>query len=336
MMTEYDILRNLFQYIAPIGSLIDTNPSLSSINHTIQKTVMRTLSIVAATTFCVLSVHAQPSGTAAWTAQLSSQYRVTTNITYSVASNYECKLDVYARSGAPAPTLIYIHGGGWVAGTKDNATLGIIPFLEMGFSVVNVGYRLAKVSFAPAAVEDCRLALRWVHKNAKVYGFDTTRIVITGGSAGGHLALMTGMLHPEAGFDAPKEWDQMPQNLATAAIINFYGITDVADLLSGENRQQYAVSWIGSQENGASLAKRVSPLTYVRKGLPPILTIHGDRDQLVPYSHAVRLHEALAKAGVQNKLLTIAGGRHGGFTNDEMTEIFGAIREFLRSHNVVK
>ncbi len=296
---------------------------------------MRTLPILAAMMFCALSVHAQPSETGSWTVQLSSQYRVVTNITYSVANNYECKLDVYARRGVPAPTLIFIHGGGWVAGTKDDATLGIIPFLEMGFSVVNVGYRLANISPAPAAVEDCRLALRWVHKHAKEYGFDTTRIVITGGSAGGHLALMTGMLYQEAGFDAPKEWDQLPRNLATAAIINFYGITDVADLLSGKNRQQYAVSWIGSQENGVSVAKRVSPLTYVRKGLPPILTIHGDRDQLVPYEHAVRLHEALDKAGVQNTLLTIPGGGHGGFSSDEMMRIFTTIRAFLKERGII-
>lgn len=296
---------------------------------------MRTLPILTATIFCVLSVLAQPSGTESWAVQLSSQYRVMTNITYTVANNYECKLDVYARRGPAAPTLIYIHGGGWVTGTKDNATLGIVPFLEMGFSVVNVGYRLASISPAPAAVEDCRLALRWVHKHAKEYGFDTTRIVITGGSAGGHLALMTGMLDQEAGFDAPKEWDQAPRNLATAAIINFYGITDVADLLSGGNRQQYAVSWIGSQENGVSVAKRVSPLTYVRKGLPPILTIHGDRDQLVPYSHAVRLHEALDKAGVQNTLLTIPGGGHGGFSSEEMMRIFATIRTFLNERRII-
>lgn len=280
-------------------------------------------------------LNGQVPGPAQWAAQLTSQYRVVSNITYSVANNYECKLDVYARRGETAPTLIFIHGGGWVAGTKDNATLGILPFLEMGFSVVNVGYRLAKVSPAPAAVEDCRLALRWVHKNAKEYGFDTTRIVITGGSAGGHLALMTGMLDPQAGFDAPKEWDQVPVNLPTAAIINFFGITDVADLLSGGNRQQYAVSWIGSQENGVSLAKRVSPLTYVRKGLPPILTIHGDRDQLVPYEHAVRLHEALDKAGVQNTLLTIPGGGHGGFSSDEMMRIFTTIRAFLKERGII-
>ena len=73
----------------------------------------------------------------------------------------------------------------------------------------------------------------------------------------------------------------------------------------------------------------MSPLTYVRPGLPPILTIHGDKDQLVPYNHATRLHEALAKVGVPNQLVTIRNGRHGNFTPEERTQIFVAIREFL-------
>jgi dipeptidyl aminopeptidase/acylaminoacyl peptidase len=73
----------------------------------------------------------------------------------------------------------------------------------------------------------------------------------------------------------------------------------------------------------------------VRPGLPPILTIHGDQDQLVPYDHAVRLHAALTKAGVQNQLLTIPGGRHGGFTPDERTKIFVTIREFLTNNKLM-
>jgi len=297
---------------------------------------MRTIPLFLTLLVVVPSSFSQLTETADWTVQLSSQYRVIPNIVYSTANNYECKLDVYARQGDPAPVLIYIHGGGWVAGTKENATLGIIPYLEMGFSVVNVEYRLARVSLAPGAVEDCRQALRWVRKNAKEYGFDTTKIVVTGGSAGGHLALMTGMLTPEAGLDASREWDQKPIAPRVSAIINFYGITDVADLLSGPNRQEYAVSWIGSNENPVAVAKRVSPLTYIRKNLPPILTIHGDKDGLVPYSHAVRLHDALNKAGVKNQLLTIPGGGHGGFSPDEMAKIFGTIREFLGSNGIVK
>ncbi len=216
---------------------------------------------------------AQLPETAAWTIDVQQKYRVIPNIVYAVTNNYECKLDVYARrsADAPAPTVLCIHGGGWVAGTKEGAQLTFLPYLEMGFAVVNVEYRLARVSLAPAAVEDCRLALRWVFKNAMTYGFDTSRILVTGGSAGGHLALMTGMLDSTALFDATREWDQTNAALKVAAIVNWFGITDVKDLLAGPNRQNYAVSWLGSQSDREGLARRVSPITYVREGLPPHL-----------------------------------------------------------------
>jgi dipeptidyl aminopeptidase/acylaminoacyl peptidase len=89
-----------------------------------------------------------------------------------------------------------------------------------------------------------------------------------------------------------------------------------------------AAQWMGSLPNRDEVARRVSPLTYVRAGLPPILTIHGDMDQLVPYQEAVRLHEALSKVSVPNQLLTIPGGKHGGYTAEERTRIFIAIREY--------
>jgi acetyl esterase/lipase len=276
--------------------------------------------------------------TAAWTVDVQQNYRVIPNIVYAVTNNYECKLDVYARRSAdvPAPTVVCIHGGGWVTGTKEGAQLTFLPYLEMGFAVVNVEYRLARVSLAPGAVEDCRLALRWVFKNARTYGFDTSRILVTGGSAGGHLALMTGMLDSTALFDATREWDQTSATLKVAAIVNWFGITDVKDLLSGPNRQNYAVSWLGSQSGREELARRVSPISYVREGLPPILTIHGDQDDIVPYSHAVRLHTMLDKAGVPNQLMTIPGGKHGGFSRDQMMECYGTIREFVKRYGLMK
>jgi dipeptidyl aminopeptidase/acylaminoacyl peptidase len=87
--------------------------------------------------------------------------------------------------------------------------------------------------------------------------------------------------------------------------------------------------------NREEVAKRVSPLTYVRSGLPPIFTIHGDADKIVPYSHAVRLHEALTKAGVQNKLYTVPGGGHGGFTVEQNLQAFEAIRAFLEGIGII-
>jgi acetyl esterase/lipase len=276
---------------------------------------------------------AQLSEAAAWTANVANQYRVVPGVTYLTANNWEAKLDVYAVRNAaqPTPTLIYIHGGGWVAGTKEGSFLNILPYLEMGWAAVNVEYRLARVSQAPAAVEDCLCALRWVTRNAKEYNFDTSKLVVTGHSAGGHLSLPTGMIPASAGLDR-----QCPGNedLKVAAIINWYGITDVGDLFEGANKQSYAVTWMGSMLNRNEIATRVSPLTYVRSGLPPILTIHGDADVTVPYSHAVRLHAALEKAGVPNQLLTIPGGKHGGFSRPETLKIYATIREFLGRYHL--
>ena len=101
------------------------------------------------------------------------------------------------------------------------------------------------------------------------------------------------------------------------------------------SHKQYATAWFGSRSDRAVLARSVSPLTYARKNTPPTFTVHGDADQLVPYSHAVRLHDALKKAGVTNELVTIFGGRHGGFSKDDMIRIHDRIRRFLRELNIV-
>ena len=286
------------------------------------------LVLAALAAFPARDAHAQLPPTALWAAHGENEFQMSPNLTYLTANNYEAKLDIYKRRdvAAPQPTLIWIHGGGWVGGTKESQITSFLPWLEMGWNVVNVEYRLGRVSLAPAAVEDCLCALRYVATHAKTYGIDPSRLVVSGGSAGGHLSLTTGMIPESAGLDRQCPGVPLPK---VAAIVNFYGITDVGDLLDGPNLKTYAVAWMGSLPNRDEIARRVSPLTYVRPGLPPILTIHGDADPTVPYTHAVRLHEALAKAGVPNQLLTIPGGRHGNFTPDERTRIFVTIREFL-------
>jgi len=276
---------------------------------------------------------AQLSPSGLWAAHAANEYQVLPNITYLTANNYEAKLDIYKRRDvtAPQPTLVWIHGGGWTGGAKETQITEFLPWLEMGWNVVNVEYRLAKVSLAPAAVEDCLCALRFVAAHAKDYGIDPTRLVTSGGSAGGHLSLTTGMIPESAGLDRQCPGVPLPK---VAAIVNFYGITDVGDLLDGPNLKTYAVTWMSSMTNRMEIARRVSPLTYVRADLPPILTIHGDADPTVPYNHAVRLHEGLTKAGVSNQLLTIPGGRHGNFKPGERTKIYETIREFLSKHSL--
>jgi acetyl esterase/lipase len=282
------------------------------------------------------------SPAAAWAGAVGSEYTVTSNVVYLTANNFDLKLDIYAPLGLtrPNPTLIYFHGGGWVIGSKETAVLHLLPYLEMGWTVVNVQYRLGRVSLAPAAVEDCRCALRWVIRNAERYRFDVNRIVLTGHSAGGHLSLITAMLTSSVGLDrqCPTSFGTPPDPAKdeprVAAVVNWYGISDVNDLLEGPNTQGYALSWFGSLTNREEIARRVSPLQYVRPGLPPVITIHGDQDTVVPYAHATRLHAELQRHGVPNQLVTIPGGKHGGFTRAELEKAYSAIRAFLARHGL--
>lgn len=296
----------------------------------------RWLNGVMLSLFCVAPspAVAQLSPAAIWTPQAGNNYRIEPNVTYLVANNYELKLDIYKRTdpAGPQPTLIFIHGGGWGGGSKEVAVMSLLPWLEMGWIVVNVEYRVARVSLAPAAVQDCLCALRWVATNASQYSIDTRRLVVTGESAGGHLALTTGMIPESAGLDRQCPGASLPK---VAAIVNWFGITDVADLLDGPNRKPYAVAWFGSMPDREEIARRVTPLSYIRSDLPPIMTIHGDADPTVPYQHALRLHEGLTKAGVPNQLLTIPGGKHGHFTNEERVRVFRAIREFLAKCQII-
>ena len=278
---------------------------------------------------------AQNPNAGAWAAHVGAAYRVASDVVYQKATNYDLKLDVYVPMDAtgPLPVAMYFHGGGWTARSKEYMVLNVLPYLEMGWVVVNVGYRLANVANAPAAVEDGRCALRWVIRNAKQYMIDPSKIVVTGHSAGGHLALTTGMLPESAGLDR-----QCPgkEELRVAAVVNWVGITDVSDVLEGPNQKAYAVQWLGSQPNREEIAKRVSPINYVRPGLPPILTVHGDADPTVPYAQAVRLHQALDRAGVPNKLLTVPGGGHWRFTAEQDAKLFVQIREFLAQHGLAR
>jgi acetyl esterase/lipase len=278
--------------------------------------------------------YAQLSPSASWAVTSQNHYTVRPNLVYGTQNNYETKLDVYLRrdTTGPQPTLMFIHGGGWVGGTKEGSVMSLVPWMEMGWNVVNVEYRLGRVSGPPAAVEDCLCALRWLGDHAKEFNFDTSRLVVTGESAGGHLALTTGMIPMSAGLDRQCPGKDLPK---VTAIVNWYGITDVNDVLDGPNQKTYAVAWFGSLTNKVELAKRISPLEYIRRDLPPILTIHGDADPTVPYTNATRLRDALSTAGVPNQLLTIPGGKHGNFTPEERLKIYATIREFLTKYHMM-
>ena len=280
------------------------------------------------------AIAAQSPSQPSWAIQAANNYQTAANVTYLTASNFESKMDIYWRRGTPSPqpTVVYFHGGFWAAGAKEGALMILLPWMEMGWNVVNVEYRLARVAPAPAAVEDGLCALRFLAAQSKTYNIDTSRLVVTGESAGGHLTLTSAMIPEGAGLD--RQCAGATPVPRVAAAINWFGITDVWDVIQGPNRANAAVTWFGSLPNQEEIARRVSPMTYVRAGLPPILTVHGDNDKVVPYQHAVRLHAALAKAGVANQLLTIPGGGHGGFTPEQRGSIYTTIKAFLAQHGL--
>jgi len=191
--------------------------------------------------------------------------------------------------------------------------------------VANVEYRLAKAATAPAAVEDVLKAAEWFQKHAAEYKVDPKQIVVMGGSAGGHLALMVAMTLPSA---------NLGPTIKIAAVIDMFGITNVGDQLAeGVNQRPYAVAWIPEQPDRMALAQRVSPITYVRRGLPPMLVIHGDADSVVPYSQSVTLVNALKGAGVDTELITVPGGDHG-FEPPVMDKLWPQIFKWLKKRKI--
>ena len=274
-----------------------------------------------------------------WSELVANHYMLYPDQVYGKANNIDLKLNVWRNVEAhgDVPTVVYIHGGGWIWFHRDGAVPELLPYLEKGWDVVNVEYRLADQSLAPAAVEDSRCALRWIYRNAKRFHFDTSRIIVTGHSAGGHLALMTGMLTASAGFDNNCAAGPGEPPLKVAAIVSWFGISDVADMLSGPDRRNYALMWLGGQGTEAErvrLARRLSPLSYVRPGLPPIIQIHGTADPTVPYSQAVRLQRALDKAQDVNELVSIPGGKHGfqAFSDAETIRAYKKVFTFLNKN----
>lgn len=256
----------------------------------------------------------------------AADYQIEGNIRYD--RNPETVLDIL-QPKAPAlrnrPGVIVIHGGGWVEGQKEDMLERFaVPFAQRDFVVANVEYRLAKSAPAPAAVQDVLKAAKWFQDHTLDYKVDPAHIIVTGESAGGQLALMTGML-PGSTALGPV--------IKIAAVLDFYGIADLADQLEGPNQRPYAAAWIPPQPNRMELAKQMSPLTYVRKRLPPVLAIHGDADPVVPYEQSVQFIKALKGAGDDAELITVPGGQHG-FTPEQMSKLWPQIFKWLSKRKI--
>lgn len=291
---------------------------------------MKKIRLLIALAFVAGNVMSQGDSTTYKPVEYPEGYTSQIDVVYTKADGWDGKMDLYLapKSKGPSPIVINIHGGGWNHGVKESQT-GFSTFFKMGYAVANIEYRLTGQATAPAAVEDTRCALIYIIKNAKALNVDVNKIVIMGGSAGGHLALMGGLLENDHRFDG-----NCPgvENIKVAAIIDKYGITDVWDWGYGKNvTSKSATRWLGDKANDKKFAMSVSPITYVNKNSPPTFIVHGDADPTVPYQQSVELHKKFVEAGVKTEFMTVEGGQHGKFEKEKNSEVNKKIAAFLKS-----
>ena len=244
---------------------------------------------------------------------------------YTVEGNYPYgpltaqRIDViYPPNAGPKgtqvlPAVLMFHGGGWIhsytndyGSGKDHMSTFFDRFLAHGFIVFNAEYRVndgtSAGAVAPAAVQDALLAAKWCWDYLDYFHGDRSRYVVTGASAGGHLALMVGMTTPEAMLGPTS-----PNDFKIAAIVDGYGPADIEAEINA-----VANAWIPTNlPNRAAIAKQVNPMTYVRKDIPPVIDVQGSDDHTAPISDSIHLFNLLSAAGAEASIHQVQGAGHG-------------------------
>ncbi|MEM7368361.1 MAG: alpha/beta hydrolase [Bacteroidota bacterium] len=257
----------------------------------------------------------------AWMDKHLKSKRVTSHqeILYRTTAERDLKLDIYVpKEGQNPPLVVWIHGGAWRAGNKHHPIA--YPLLtDHGFAVASIQYRFSQEAIWPAQIQDCKAAIRWLRAHAGDYGYDASRIGVWGSSAGGHLVAMLGTAGDQ------KEWevgDHLDQSSKVQAVCNWFGPTNF--LLMDEHAipggrlvhdaanspESQLIGGLIQENKKASL--KADPTSYVSKGDPPMLLMHGDQDKLVPFHQSEWLYAALQKAKVPSRLERIYGAGHGG------------------------
>lgn len=236
------------------------------------------------------------------------------DIEYSRPGGYSLKLDLYLpenRQGVALPVVVWVHGGGWKNGSKDKCKAAWLA--DEGFAVASINYRLTDVAQWPAQIDDCREAVRWLRRNAGVFGLDAENIGAWGSSAGGHLAALMGTL-PYAKDEAVSS--------RVSAVCDWFGPTELLTMPPnnvGNGRTEEDVA----NSNGAKLlgctvkdcpelAKQASAYDQVSPDDSVFLIMHGDQDPGVPIQQSIQFHNRLQKAGVPSQMKVVIGAGHGG------------------------
>jgi acetyl esterase/lipase len=228
--------------------------------------------------------------------------RVEKNLEYVKDGHERHRLDLYlpAKGEGPFPVIVWLHGGGWIRGSKDNCHAA--PLTAKGYAAVSMNYRFLQQAEFPGQIEDCKAAVRWLRANAKKYNLDPDRIGVMGASAGGHLAALLGTTSDIKELEGGG--GNLDQSSRVQAVIDQFGPIRIP------------------KEKGDSS----SVLKYVTKNAAPCLIVHGDADKSVPLKQSEQLADALKKAGVDVTLYVVKGGGHSGqvYFTDEMMGMYQA------------
>ena len=264
-----------------------------------------------------------------------SRMTVLRGIAYVPGGHERQKLDLYlpkeADPSGKRPLIVWIHGGAWLGGSKERPPA--LRFVEKGYAVASVNYRLSQHAIFPAQIEDCKAAIRWLRASAAEYGYDPNRIGVWGASAGGHLVALLGTTGDV------KEFDVGPNagvSSRVQAVCDFFGPTDFTKMGNFPSTMKHdapdspEAKLIGGpiQEN-KDKAQRANPIAYITKDDPPFLVVHGDKDPLVPHHQSEILLDALKKTNVEATLYTVKGGGHGGFKDPQVDVL---VAEFFERH----
>jgi acetyl esterase/lipase len=266
---------------------------------------------------------------------LSEGARVLREIAYVENGHQRQKLDLYVPAKPAGPLLVWIHGGGWRGGDKNNPP-GLAA-LEKGVTIASINYRLSQHALFPAQIEDCKAAVRWLRAHAADYGYDGKKVAVWGASAGGHLAALLAVTGQVKDFDVGANLDQ---SSAVQSCINWFGPADFeaydpklpTEMVQRENKTSVlALLFGGPISEKLELARRASPVTWVTKDAAPMLIMQGTKDPLVPLDQSQRLADRLKAAGADVTLDVIEGAGHGGpqFTAPEKVKLMA---DFLGKH----
>jgi len=260
--------------------------------------------------------------------------RILRDLAYVPNGHERQKLDLYLpaqkEGNGPLPIIVWVHGGAWLAGSKENCPS--VRFLRQGYATASINYRLSQHAIFPAQIEDCKAAIRFLRANAEKYNIDPNRIGVWGASAGGHLVALLGTTGDV------KEFDKGPNlqfSSRVQAVCDFFGPTDFTKMSDFESSMDHdapnspEAQLVGGpvQENKEA-CKHANPNTYVSKDDPPFLICHGDKDPLVPHNQSVLLNAALKEAGVSVIFHTVKGGGHG-FRDPEADRM---VQKFFEKH----